>query len=165
MEQTTKIFKRTWEAQRCRPTKSLARGIFCACDYALEIIVCFTYIPTSTALVLFSVYAGANWEATTSSFPYTVPSLPVFAAMLQEVWKVGMPQRIRCFRLGRLSVGVPGITGFSICVTTPSRVPIEGLDRVDGIFGIHSSRAFEQCLFSFRYSQRLPKKLWAQKPP
>jgi len=63
-----------------------------------------------------------------------------------------MPQRIRCFRLGRLPVGVAGSTGFSTCVATPSRVPTEGLDGVDGIFGSYSTRAFEQCLFSFRYS-------------
>jgi len=49
-----------------------------------------------------------NWPNCTTEgtdFSYMVPSLPVFMAMLQEGWKVGVPGTH--FRLGRLPVGVP----------------------------------------------------------
>ena len=66
--------------------------------------------PVSSAVdILPSHFANQTVLQKGTSISYTVLSLPVFMAMLSDVWKVGVPWRR--FGLGRLPVGVPGSTG------------------------------------------------------
>ena len=75
----------------------------------------------------------------------------VWYGPMAEFWKVWMHQRR--FRLGRLPVGVPGMPGSTRFSTIPCghsfkrhyRLSDQGLNVVDRIFGIYSTRAIKWC--------------------